>query len=215
MRAIRKLLRHAPGYGYYKRLSHYPDYWYWELRGKPARSPHLLKQRAVREYAERYGLKILVETGTYYGEMVSAMKDRFERIFSIEFDADLARRAAKMFASHPHIQILDGDSGQVLPALLKSITQPALFWLDAGYYGWAGLESDKRRLSVELESILRHPVKGHVILMDDAQGLNGQNGALTISELNSRIAAEFPGHNVEVNYDILRITPARAPSRET
>jgi hypothetical protein len=207
LRAIRKLLHHAPWYGYYKRLSHYPDYWYWELRGKPARSPHLLKQRTVREYAERHGLKILVETGTYYGEMISAMKDHFDRIYSIEFDADLARRAATMFASHPHIRILEGDSGQVLPALLKSITQPALFWLDAGYYGWAGVESDKRRLSGELESILRHPVKRHVILMDDAHGLNGQNGALSVPELKSRIGAEFPGHKVEINYDILRITP--------
>ncbi len=207
MRAIRKLFRHAPWYGYYKRLSHYPDYWYWRLRGRPARSPHLLKQRMVREYAERYGLKILVETGTYYGEMVSAMKDHFDRIFSVEFDAALARRAARMFASNPHIQILEGDSGQVLPALLKSITQPALFWLDAGYYGWAGVESDKRRLSVELESILRHAVKGHVILMDDAHGLNGENGALTVPELRTRIATEFPGHGVGVSYDILRIIP--------
>jgi len=207
LRAIRKLLRHAPWYGFYKRLSHYPDYWYWRLRGRPARSPHLLKQRTVREYAERFGLKILIETGTYYGEMVSVMKGRFARVYSIESDTGLARQASRMFARNPNIQILEGDSGQVLPALLNSITEPALFWLDAGYYGWAGLEKYKRRLSVELEAILRHPVKGHVILMDDARGLDGRNGALTIAELKSRIDSEFPGHRVEVGYDILRITP--------
>ena len=207
MRALRKFLRRTPWYGLYKRLGHYPDYWYWQLRGKPMRSPHLLKQRTVREYGGRYGLRILIETGTYYGEMISAMKNYFDRLYSMEFDPALAQRAVRIFARDLKIQILEGDSQQVLPALLKSLAQPALFWLDAGYYGWEGLKSDKRRLSVELEAILRHPVKGHVILMDDAHGLDGKNGALTVPELKSRIESEFPGHKVEVDYDILRITP--------
>jgi hypothetical protein len=207
LRALRKFLRRTPWYGLYKRLGHYPDYWYWQLRGKPIRSPHLLKQRTVREFGERFGLRILIETGTYYGEMISAVKKSFDRIYSVEFDPALAQRAVRIFARDPKVQILEGDSEQVLPALLKLVTQPALFWLDAGYYGWAGQEFDRRRLSVELESILRHPVKGHVILMDDAHGLNGKNGALTVPELKSRIESEFPGHKVDVEYDILRITP--------
>jgi hypothetical protein len=207
LRALRKFIRRTPWYGLYKRLGHYPDYLYWQLRGKPLRSPHLLKQRTVRAYGERYGLRILIETGTYYGEMISAVKSSFDRIYSVEFDPALAQRAARLFARDSRIQILEGDSQQVLPALLRSLAQRALFWLDAGYYGWAGHESDKRRLSVELETILRHPVKGHVILMDDAHGLNGKNGALTMPELKSRIETEFPGHTVEVEYDILRITP--------
>ena len=207
MKSLRKLLRRTPGYGIIKALGHYPDYWYWRLRGKPARSPHLLKQRTVQEYGEKYGLRILIETGTYYGEMVSAMKKRFDRIYSIEYDPTLARRAIRKFERFPNIQVLEGDSQKVLPELLKSLKQPALFWLDAGYYGWAGVENDKRRLSAEFEAILRHPVKGHVILMDDARGLNGQNGALTVGQLTQRIESEFPDRKVEVNYDILRITP--------
>jgi hypothetical protein len=153
-------------------------------------------------------LRILIETGTYYGEMISAMKNSFDRIYSVENDSALARRAARLFVRHSKIQILEGDSRQVLPALLKSLAQPALFWLDAGYYGWAGLACDTSRLSVELESIFRHSVKGHVILMDDAHALDGRNDALTVSELKSRIDSAFPGHQVEVEYDILRITPS-------
>lgn len=207
LRALRKFLWRTPWYGFYKRLGHYPDYWYWQLRGKPVRSPHLLKQRTVREYGKRYGLRVLIETGTYYGEMISAVRNSFDHIYSVEFDPVLAQQAARMFVRDSKIQILEGDSQQVLPALLKSLAHPALFWLDAGYYGWAGLESDKRRLSVELEAILRHPLKGHVILMDDAHGLDGKSGALTVPELKLRIESEFPGHKVEVAYDILRITP--------
>ena len=217
MKAFRKLLQRTPFYGVYKSLGHYPDYWYWKLRGEPIRSPHLLKQRTVRDYAQRYNLRVLVETGTYYGEMVAAMKGRFAEIYSVEFDSALARRAAKKFSRWPHIHIMEGDSQKVVPEILKSLREPTLFWLDAGYYGWAGLQGDKQRLTTEFESILGHSIpdnsspghanQRHVILMDDARGLNGQNGAPTVEQLKQRIEAEFPGRHVEVKYDILRITP--------
>ena len=207
MKALRKMLQRTPFYGAYKSLGHYPDYWYWKLRGEPIRSPHLVKQRAVQEYAERYGLRTLVETGTYYGEMVAAMRRRFDQIYSVEFDSVLAHRAQKKFSRWPHIHILEGDSQRVVPELLQSLDQPALFWLDAGYYGWAGLQGDKRRLTSELEAVLGHRIQNHVILMDDARGLNGQNGAPTVEQLKQRIEAEFAGRGVEVKHDILRITP--------
>ena len=205
MKAFRKLLQRTPVYGLYKKLGHYPDYWYWQLRGRPVRSPHLLKQRTVREYAQRHGLRVLVETGTYYGEMVDAVKAHFDRIYSVEYEPQLAQRAVRKFARYPHIKIFEGDSQKVVPDLLKSLAQPALFWLDAGYYGWAGLQGDQQRLTTELEAILRHPLPGHVVLMDDARGLNGLNGAPTVAELKQRIESEFPGRQVEVQYDILRI----------
>lgn len=206
MKALRKLLQRTPFYGVYKSLGHYPDYWYWKLRGEPLRSPHLLKQRTVREYADKYRLRVLVETGTYYGEMVAAMKRRFDTIYSVEYDHQLAQRAIKKFARHRHIHILEGDSQRVVPELLQQLQEPALFWLDAGYYGWAGLQGDKQRLTAELDAILRDSTRQHVILMDDARGLNGQNGAPTVAELKQRIESEFPGRTVQVKHDILRIT---------
>jgi hypothetical protein len=205
---FRKLVRRLPFYGAYKALGHYPDYWYWKLRGHPVRAPHLVKQHAVREYARRYGLRTLIETGTYYGEMVAAVKKDFDRIFSIEFDPELAHRAARRFASDPRIHILEGDSQKMLPELLKSIAGPALFWLDAGYWGWVNLARDPQRLSVEVESALSHRVKGHVVLMDDARMLDGRDGAPTFDELRTRIATLFPGRRVELLHDIIRITPS-------
>jgi len=199
-------MQRMPFYGAYKSLSHYPDYWYWKLRRSPVRSPHLLKQRAVLDYARKFGLRTLVETGTYYGEMVAAVKNHFERVYSIEYDPALAQRAVGRFERDPRVKILEGDSAVVLPELLKSLAAPALFWLDAGYWGWDQLHRDPERLSVEVESVLSHPVKNHVILMDDARMLNGQNGALTFAEFQSRVAARFPDRAIELRHDIVRIT---------
>jgi len=207
LKAYSNFLRQMPFYDALKALGHYPDYWYWKLRGEPRRIPHLLKQRTVREYGEKFGLRTLVETGTYYGEMVSAMKSRFDFIYSIEQDAALAEAAKQKFSGDPKIKILQGDSKDLLPEIIKTLQRPALFWLDAGYYGWAGRQGDQGRLGVELQAILRHSIKGHVILMDDADGLNGQNGAPTVAEVTQRIEKDFPGHNVSVAHNILRIAP--------
>jgi hypothetical protein len=52
----------------------------WEARGRPVPPPHAFKQQVLREYAERYGPRVLVETGTFRGDMVEAMKHVFNRI---------------------------------------------------------------------------------------------------------------------------------------
>jgi hypothetical protein len=205
LKAFRRLLQRTPVYGVYKALGHYPDYWYWILRGRPSRSPHLLKQKVVREYGERFGLRILVETGTYYGEMVAAMKRRFERIYSIEFVPALAERAVRKFARDKQIRIFDGDSRVVMPEVLGLLAGPALFWLDAGYYGWIGIRSNEQRLSAELEMILSHPYR-HIILLDDARGLTGRDGIPSVADVKQYVESTFPERIVEVKYDIMRVT---------
>jgi hypothetical protein len=205
LKAFRRLLKRTPVYGVYKALGHYPDYWYWILRGRPARSPHLLKQKTVREYGEKYGLKTLVETGTYYGEMVAAMRTRFEQIYSIEYVQELADRAARKFKRDRHIRIFCGDSRVVMPEILALLKGPALFWLDAGYYGWVGKKEDQQRLSSELDMILSHPFR-HIILLDDARGLTGKDGLPSVNDVKQHIESKFPTRVVEVKYDILRIT---------
>jgi len=205
LKAFRRLLQRTPVYGAYKALGHYPDYWYWILRGRPSRSPHLLKQKVVREYGEKFGLRTLVETGTYYGEMVAAMKRRFDRIYSIEFVPALAERAARKFAHDEHVRIFCGDSRLVMPEVLALLRGPALFWLDAGYYGWVGKQGDQQRLSAELEMILSHPYP-HVILLDDARGLTGRDGIPSVGDVKAYVESKFPQRSVEVEYDIMRIT---------
>jgi hypothetical protein len=192
-------------YGAYKAIGHYPDYWYWILRGRPARSPHLLKQKVVREYGEKFGLRTLVETGTYYGEMVAAMKNRFDHIYSIEFVPALAERATRKFAGRSHIRIFCGDSRVVMPDVLALLHGPALFWLDAGYYGWVGVRTNEQRLSAELELILSHPYR-HMILLDDARGLTGKDGIPSVDDVKAYVESKFPERSVEVKYDIMRIT---------
>jgi hypothetical protein len=63
----------------------------WERNGRPMPPPHLVKQGVLLEYAKRYSLRTLVETGTQYGAMVHAMKPHFDSIISIELSPELSR----------------------------------------------------------------------------------------------------------------------------
>ncbi len=206
---IRSFFKQMPMYAAYKQLGHYPDYWWWKLRGEPRRIPHLLKQRAVLEYAQRFGLTTLVETGTYYGEMVAAVAQRFQRIYSIELDPRLADMARKRFRAYSHVEIIEGDSQTVVPQLLTRIHERCLWWLDAGYCGWVGQVGNRNRLSTELTAILGDRIPDHVILMDDADGVNGEGGSPTLEELIASIHANYPDRQVEVTRNIIRITPQK------
>jgi hypothetical protein len=204
---IRSLFKRLPIYPAFKQVGHYPDYWYWKLRGEPRRIPHLLKQRAVLEYARRFELKTLVETGTYYGEMIAAVAGRFDQVYSIELDPRLATLAQQRFRGRPHVHVIEGDSQKVVPELLQQIDRRCLWWLDAGYCGWVGEIGNPNRLGSEFQAILADRRHDHVILMDDADGINGEGNSPTLPELIASIEANYPNRQVEVARNIIRITP--------
>jgi hypothetical protein len=200
---IRSLLKQLPVYAGLKQMGHAPDYWWWKLRGEPRRIPHIVKQRAVLEYARIFGLTTLVETGTYYGEMIAAVAPHFRRIYSIEIDPQLAALARQRFRRCSHLTIIEGDSQTEVVKLVGELNAPCLWWLDAGYCGWAGGRGKSERLGAEFEAILDARERGHVILMDDADGVVGLN------ELLANIEANYPDRQVEVAHNIIRITPRR------
>ena len=205
--SLRSLLKQMPIYSAFKQLGHYPDYWYWKLRGQPRRIPHVVKQRAVLEHARAFGLTTLIETGTYYGEMIAAVARHFLQIYSIELDPRLARLAQQRFQSYSHVEIIEGDSQTVVPSLLPRLKERSLFWLDAGYCGWGGGIGNPNRLGSEFSAILSDRIPDHVILMDDADGINGEGGSLTLAELIAFIESNYPNRRVEVVQNIIRITP--------
>jgi len=204
-RIVRRLLGERV-YIQFKPLGHYPDYLWWTLRGKPARSPHLLKQMTVAEYGRRYNLRCLVETGTYYGEMVAGMRQHFNLIYSIELDPKLAEYARQRFKGSPQVKILEGDSGVLVPQVVAQLDRPALFWLDAGYYGVDPKKGDLSRLLTELNAILSAPVREHVVLMDDARMFVGAESKFNASQLVAWIEREYPDRKVEIVRDIFRVT---------
>jgi hypothetical protein len=143
----------------------------WVRTGRPVPPPPLYKQNVVRSAGRVFGIDILIETGTFEGEMVYALRNDFRRIYSIELDQDLCSQAQARFEGMAHITILHGDSGQILGDLLASISTPVVFWLDA-HYSWGATAHGEKETPIheELRAISHRSLRRKdVILIDDAR----------------------------------------------
>jgi len=159
---------------------------------------------------------IFIETGTFLGDTVDLLKNDFNQLISFELSEELATKAQNRFADIPKIKILAGDSGKLLAGVLKEIHEPCLFWLDGHYSSEFWMDNQYIKTAKgeketpvleELESILSHPVKNHIILIDDARCFNGKGDYPKIKEIRAQIKNTAPNYRVKVKNDIIRITP--------
>lgn len=179
----------------------------WLLGHRRFGAPNLLKRRTIRDYARRYGIETLVETGTYRGDTIWAARRWFREIHSIELQPDLYRRAVDRFASYPHVRLSEGDSGDVLPGVVSGLTAPALFWLDGHWSG--GLTARGERdtpVKIELRTVLGDTRFPHVVLIDDARHFTGEGDYPSLQEVQT-MARSRPEFAVDVHSDIIRIAP--------
>jgi len=199
---LRQAFRDSQFFHWYKTVAAPAEYQWWRMRGSPQpKMPHMVKQLAIREYAQKFNLHVLVETGTNYAHMIYVNREQFREIYSIELDEHRAESARRKFAGRNNIHVLQGDSGEVLPKLLPGLKEPCLFWLD-------GHDFDiSTPVKQELEALYRHPVKGNVILIDDARWFDGRTQYPTMEELRASVERNYPAHVVEMRDDIIRIYP--------
>ena len=188
-------------------INHEEELAAWERNGRPSPPPHIVKQMVIEEYQQKFHLKILVETGTYLGDMVEAQRNRFEKIYSIELSKKLFRRATERFKAYSHINILNGDSGIVLNKLLPGIDKPALCWLDGHYSGGITAKGTKEcPVPEELEAILKSNFY-HIILIDDARLFNGTKDYPTVDEIKQICEKSGRKYSLTLKDDIIRLVP--------
>ena len=180
--------------------------WLWILGGRPMPPPSEMKQWIVGQYARKYGLSTLIETGTYEGDMVEAMRRCFCAIHSIEIFEPLYWKAVEKFCESDHIHLYHGDSENLLPTILEKVDEPVLFWLDAHYSGkGTGRGNIDSPIMRELKCIFAHPVRNHVILIDDARLFGEEDGFPKLNEIREFVSRNHPGAEFIVEDDIIRI----------
>jgi hypothetical protein len=180
----------------------------WEQEGKPLPPPHTVKQQAIQHYQRISGYNVLVETGTYKGDMVLAQKAHFKKIYSIELSQALFEKAKKRFNGQAGITLLQGNSGEVIETVLKELREPAIFWLDGHYSGGITATIEKYSpINEELDTIITNNQQKHIILIDDARGFNGEHGYPTVEKLKELVLQKLPGYHFSIDEDIIRLVP--------
>jgi len=166
---------------------------------------NIKKQIIVRYFGNKYKIPTLIETGTYLGDMINASKNTFKKIYSIEIEQNLYQKAKERFAKFQHIYIIHGDSAQILKKLLANINDRCLFWLDGHYSGGITGRGDKNTpIEQELDAIINHHIKSHVILIDDARLFTGYNDYPSIEIIVYTVQSKS-NYKIEVKNDIIQI----------
>lgn len=205
---LKQFVKTTPLYGLIREVRGRNEYRRWAREGRPTPPPHFAKRAIIGEYAAHCGARVFVETGTYLGDMVDAMRERFDRVYSIELSEELAHRAKVRFAGDRRVEILQGDSASVLPGLLDRIDEPCLFWLDGHFSGGLTALGDKiSPIFEELETIFAHAVREHTILIDDARLFTESEGYPALEQVLALARARSSEFVATVEDDIIRICP--------
>ena len=182
--------------------------WQWRRAGRPIPPPPPVKHSVVKEYQSRFGPRVFIETGTFAGGMIDAVRSRFDHVVSIELDPGWHSRAVERFRADPRITLLQGDSGvrlqEVLDGLKRAgalLARRALFRADHGPR--RARQSHRPRAGHHS----RPKVRGHVVLIDDMRDFQGRDGYPTVDEVVEWIRGVDPASIVEVRDDILRWHP--------
>jgi hypothetical protein len=183
----------------------------WIDAGRPHPIPQACKRRLINEIGQRHALRVLVETGTNFGQTVSSAIGTFDTIYSIELDEALWTHASRRFADRADVKLRRGDSARELRAVLAELREPALFWLDAHYSGDGTARGDQDSpIMQELASIAGHQIRTHAILIDDARLFVGRDGYPTIEECRAAVGRWWPGHRYDVSDDVIQVLPERS-----
>lgn len=210
---LRALIRRTPLHGPLSRMlarrRQRAELAEWERAGRPVPPPHAVKQRTLLAYAGDWRLRQLVETGTYRGDMVHAMLGHFDRIISIELGADLHAAAVARFRHRAEVELIQGDSGSKIAAVVAGLSAPALFWLD-GHYSAGDTARGEHDTPIyqELSTVLAPGGPDHVVIVDDARCFGRDEGYPTIAELIAFVHTLRPAVRVVVEDDMIRVTPS-------
>jgi len=126
-------------------------------------------RQLILKLTETYRINRFIETGTYLGETSAWATDYFSHVDTIELSDVMYDKAQANYGHLAHIRFHKGDSRQVLPEIMRELTDPALFWLDGHWSGGDTYgEEDECPLIEELEAINLSD-STHYIFIDDAR----------------------------------------------
>lgn len=203
-----------------------------EIAGHKGLGP-AAKIQYILQYARKKQSQMFYETGVWYGETINGLKAHFSRLVSIEISSQIADLARKRFANDKNVEILTGDSVELLPDVLATRDRklPAIFWLD-GHFSGSRFETAKAEMDTpilaELDMTLAQVENHDVVLIDDARLFQGYDKCAgdfgtecypTIEDLRRVLCHRQPSWSFHVEDDLVRMEfegegQRSAPSRE-
>jgi hypothetical protein len=162
--------------------------------------PPAVKRALLQDLSEKYGLDILVETGTFLGGTCAQLASSFRQVHTVEAAKELFDVVKPRFAKIPNVHRYFGDSGSVLATILPLLNGPA-FWLDAHVQGFSQ-QGELNPILREVLTICADTRFNHVLAIDDVRLFGKAPEYPTIEELRAAVMKTGRQHQFTVTADI-------------
>lgn len=169
----------------------------------------------IKRVQKVYKYPYFVETGTYLGETPLALRNLFNRIWTIELDEQLYLNAKRRLSKYSNIICIHGDSKDVLSEIIEQLDKPTLFWLDAHYSGGVTAKGEiAAPLLQELQLISKSNIKEHVIVIDAISDFSIKEENTPLSKIIAKLESINPSYKFYFDYDMLFALPNEGQHRE-
>ncbi len=130
------------------------------------------------------GAEVFIETGTSLGKTTTWAAQEFQRVLTIEIDAEVYAKTSDKLSGQPNVEFLLGDSRERLAEILPTLggKQP-LIWLDAHV---CGKEDHDSPLLEEL-LLINQFVPDALVLIDDARFVLAPNDGRRLCTLDGLV----------------------------
>lgn len=122
---------------------------------------------------------IFIETGTYKGGSVElALECEFQKIYTIDISTQYKSECEIKFENqikNKRVELLFGDTVEILPNIIKQINESSLFWLDAHFDAHGNIRGKYDCPIIhELDIIKTSNINTHTIMIDDLRIFKNQ-----------------------------------------
>ena len=166
-----------------------------------------IKRKYIKKLAIDNNLKLLIETGTYFGQSTKYFAKYFERVYTIELSEELFNYTKK-HNSASNIQFYQGNSSEKLKEIINDLATSATFFLDAHASGGVTVSGEiVSPVRIELGILEKFKfLRNSLIIIDDARGFDGTNSYPSYTEIQLWAKKSNMGR-VYIELDMIVIEP--------
>ncbi len=188
-----------------KAVSMYP---LWVAQQKAAPDNHLHKVNRLKKIGKRYKCQTVIETGTFYGQTVNALRNTFDKVMSVEVYAPLYEYNEKQFSGIDNVKIFFGSSSQHLKDMLAQAEGKVLYWLDGHYSGQGtGMDAIECPIIEELTLIRSSNRTDDCILIDDKRLFGRDKDYPSLEQVRSLLLSINPNYIISFELDCIMALP--------
>jgi len=162
--------------------------------------PQIIKEEILRDLGKRHKVRSLIETGTFKGDMLYALRNDFEDIHSIEIGDFNHRESSRRLQRFGHVHIHHGSSAETIGQVVDALTGPALFWLDGHYH-------ETTPIMAEVAAVFGDDRFQHVVAIDDAHSFVGQGEYPALDEFQRHLSEIAPDHSYRLESNVIQLEP--------